>query len=212
VTRLLVIAGTASGVGKTTLALVTAAALALATSAHAFTVRDMRSVTVTLAAPPARIVSLVPSATEAIFAIGGANRLAGVTDFCDWPREARRKPRVGGMITPSLESIVALRPDLVVATDEGNSQATFDQLARLGIPIYVVRAHRLDDALGLVARMGELTGRAGGVGPLLERLRARVARVTDAVRLLTYLFRHGPPHSRGTICVRIEGCSNACQF
>lgn len=153
-----------------------------ATVAHAFTVRDMRNQTITVAAPPLRIVSLVPSATEAIFALGGQDRLVGVTDFCDSPPDAKRKQSVGGMVAPSLEALVALRPDLVVATDEGNSQATFDQLARLGIPIYVVRAHRLAEAFGLIDRMGELTGRAAEVAPLVDALRARVRRVVEAVR------------------------------
>jgi iron complex transport system substrate-binding protein len=161
--------------------IVLAAALTV-TPALGFTARDMREQEVRLAAPPQRIVSLVPSATEAIFAVEGEARLVGVTDFCDWPPAARRKSRVGGMIAPSLESIVQLSPDLVVVTDEGNSDSTFDQLGRLGIPIYVVHAHRLHDAFGLIARMGELTGRRDAVGPLLDRLRTRVQRVVDAVR------------------------------
>ncbi len=157
------------------------AAVLTAAPALAFTARDMREQEVRLAAPPQRIVSLVPSATEAIFAIGGQARLVGVTDFCDWPPAARHKPRVGSMIAPSLESIVQLTPDLVVVTDEGNSESTFAELARLGIPLYVVRAHRLRDTFGLIARMGELTGRRAAVQPLLDRLRARVQGVIDAV-------------------------------
>jgi iron complex transport system substrate-binding protein len=164
--------------------LIVLAAVLTATPALAFTARDMREQEVRLADSPQRIVSLVPSATEAIFAVGGQARLVGVTDFCDWPPAARQKPRVGGMITPSLESIVGLRPDLVVATDEGNSESTFDGLARLGIPLYVVRAHRLRDAFGLIARMGELTGQRDAVRPLLDGLRARVQRVVDAVASL----------------------------
>jgi iron complex transport system substrate-binding protein len=156
--------------------------LVLAEAAQGFTVRDMRDQEVVLARPPERIVSLVPSVTEDIFAIGGEDRLVGVTDFCDWPPAARGKPRVGGMVAPNLETIVALRPDLVVATDEGNSQLTFDQLARLGIPVYVVRARRLDEAIEVIARMGELTGRTVAVAPVVERLRTRVRRVVEAVR------------------------------
>jgi iron complex transport system substrate-binding protein len=162
--------------------LIALAVLAVAAPAPAFTVHDMRGAAIRLAAPPERIVSLVPSATEAIFALGGESRLVGVTDFCDWPPAARGKPRVGGMIAPSLEAIVALRPHLVVATDEGNSQETFDQLRRLGIAAYVVRARRLEEAFALLERMGELTGRQDAVPGVVARLRARVARVTGAVR------------------------------
>jgi iron complex transport system substrate-binding protein len=159
-----------------------AVTLVLAEGVHGFTVRDMREQEIVLARPPERIVSLVPSATEDIFAVGGEDRLVGVTNFCDWPPAARGKPRVGGMVAPNLEAIVALRPDLVVATDEGNSQFTFDQLARLGVPVYVVRARRLQEAIEVMARMGELTGRSTAVGPLVDRLRARVGRVVEAVR------------------------------
>ena len=85
--------------------------------AEALTLRDMLGREVTLPAPPARIVSLVPSVTEIVFALGAQDRLVGRTDFCDHPAAVKTKPSVGGMINPSLESLVALRPDLVVATD-----------------------------------------------------------------------------------------------
>jgi iron complex transport system substrate-binding protein len=156
--------------------------LLVAPAASAFTVRDMLGHEVRLPAPPGRVISLVPSATEIIFALGGDGRLVGVTDFCDWPPAARAKPSVGGMVAPSLETIVALRPDVVVATDEGNSQETFDQLARLRIPLYVVRAHRLDDVRAVISGLGALTGRAATVPSLVEGLGARVRRVVDAVR------------------------------
>src|SRR5439155_1506554 len=83
---------------------------------------------------PARIVSLVPSVTEILYALGAEERLVGVTDFCDYPPAARQRPSVGGMVNPNLEAIVALKPDLVIATTEGNGEETFAQLRRLGIP------------------------------------------------------------------------------
>src|SRR5207245_8041803 len=92
--------------------------LAVSPPVTAFTTRDMLGRDVTLAAPPARVVSLVPSVTEILYALNAEDVLVGVTDFCDFPPEARRKPRVGGMIAPSLEAIVAVRPDLAVATTD----------------------------------------------------------------------------------------------
>jgi len=111
-----------------------ASLLLLAPPAHAFTVRDMLGRQVALAAPPSRIVSLVPSVTEIVFALGGEARLVGVTDFCDFPPAARQKPSVGGMVSPSLEVIATLKPDLVLATTSGNRLETFTGLAQLGIP------------------------------------------------------------------------------
>jgi iron complex transport system substrate-binding protein len=156
--------------------------LALSTApAAALTYVDMLGRSVTLPAPPRRIVSLVPSATELIFALGGEGRLVGVTDFCDWPAAARQKPSVGGMVAPSLESIVALRPDLVIATDSGNRQETFEQLGRLGIPVYLVHANSLSQMMEVTARLGDLTERQAAVPALTRRLQQRIHAVVAAV-------------------------------
>ncbi|MBI4589659.1 MAG: cobalamin-binding protein, partial [Candidatus Rokubacteria bacterium] len=156
--------------------------LLLAGPAGAFTVRDMLGREVTLAAPPQRIISLVPSVTEVIYALGGEERLVGVTDYCDWPPAARQKPRVGSMLAPNLETIVALRPDLVVATSEGNRQETFIQLRRLNIPVFTVNPHRLSDVLAVFTQLGALTGRQAHVGPLTEAVTRRIKAVTNAVK------------------------------
>jgi iron complex transport system substrate-binding protein len=154
----------------------------LATSpAAAVTLRDMLGHEVTLSAPPRRIVSLVPSVTEIIYALGAEERLAGRTDYCEFPAAAKRKPSVGGMVNPSLEALVALKPDLVIATDEGNREETFQQLARLRIPTYLVHATRLGALEDMIARIGALTGRQAAVGPLTESLTRRMQAVRQAV-------------------------------
>ena len=163
-------------------ALAAVALLALASPAHALVLRDMLGREVTLAGPPTRIVSLVPSVTESAFALGGEARIIGVSDFCDWPPAARAKPRVGGMVNPSLETLVALKPDLVVATDEGNREETFVQLQRLGIPVYIVHAHRISEMYDLIARVGALTGRRDAVGPLVAGIQRRIDAVRAAVK------------------------------
>jgi len=151
---------------------------ALASPAHALVLRDMLGREVSMPGLPSRIVSLVPSVTETTFALGGQDRLIGVSDFCDWPPAARAKPRVGGMINPSLEAIVALRPDLVVGTDEGNREETFLQLQRIGVPVYVVHARKVSEMYELIARVGELTARGDAVASLVADIRHRI----DAVR------------------------------
>lgn len=164
-------------------ALVLVAALALPVAdATAFTVRDMQGREVVLAAPPQRIVSLVPSVTEMIFALGGEDRLVGRTDFCDYPAAARAKTSVGGMINPSLESIVALKPDLVVVTSSGNREETFKQLMRLRIPVYQVAAERIAEVKDVARRVAALTGRDAALGPLLDTIDRRVAAVREAVK------------------------------
>ncbi len=155
--------------------------LLLAGPAGAFALKDSRGRELVLPAPPQRIVSLVPSVTEIVYTLGGQERLVGVTDFCDWPPEATKKPRVGSMLAPNLEIIVALRPDLVVATSEGNRQETFEQLERLRIPVFTVNPHRLSDVMAVIAQLGELTGRRAAVGPLTRALARRIAAVEQAV-------------------------------
>jgi iron complex transport system substrate-binding protein len=164
------------------LALAALAILVSGAPAGAVTYVDMLGRDVVLSAPPRRIVSLVPSATELIFALGGEDRLVGVTDYCDFPAAARRKPSVGGMLAPSLETIATLRPDLVIATDSGNRQEVFDQLRRLGIPVYLVRASRVAHVMEVAARLGELTGRQGAVAPLRAQLERRIGTVVEAVK------------------------------
>jgi len=155
--------------------------LAVSPPVAAFTTRDMLGRDVTLAAPPARIVSLVPSVTEILYALNAEDVLVGVTDFCDFPPEARRKPRVGGMVAPSLEAIVALRPDLVIATREGTYEDAVTQLTRLKVPVYLVAAHRVADVTTLIVKLGELSGRQAAAGSLVARLERRIESVKKAV-------------------------------
>src|SRR2546425_4072311 len=155
--------------------------LAVSPPVTAFTTRDMLGRDVTLAAPPARIVSLVPSVTEILYALDAEDVLVGVTDFCDFPPDARRKPRVGGMVAPSLEAIVALRPDLVIATTEGTPEAVVTQLTRLKVPVYLVAAHRVADVTAPIVKLGALSGRQAEAGSLVARLERRIESVKKSV-------------------------------
>ena len=170
-------------------ALVLAAAVVLAAApvlaagpARALTLVDMLGREVTLPAPPRRIISLVPSATELIYALGGEDRLVGRTDYCDYPPAAKSKPSVGGMISPSLETIAMLRPDVVIATTSGNRLETFTKLKQIGIPVYAVHAHRIAEMIDATTRLGELTGRQAAVGPFVAGVERRLHAVADAVR------------------------------
>ena len=157
--------------------------------AQALTVVDQTGHTVTLPAAPRRIVSLVPGVTEILFAIGAQDALVGVTDFCDYPPEARRKVRVGDMLAPNLEILVSLRPDLVVATRSGNREETFDQLKRLGLPVYLVdEPPSITDLLRLVDGLGQLTGRRVAAAAVAAGLERRIAAVRERVA--------GRPHPR----------------
>ena len=149
--------------------------------ARAIVVTDGTGRDMTLPAPPRRIVSLVPGVTEMLFAIGAADRLVGRTDFCDYPPAARAKPSVGGMVAPSLELLVSLKPDLVIVTSSGNSDDTRAQLERLRLPVYLVDPHGLSDVFRTMERLGDLTDRRARAGALVAGLEGRVRAVATRV-------------------------------
>ena len=129
---------------------------------------------VTLPAEVRRIVSLAPNLTETIYAIGAGARLAGDTDFCDVPEEAKSKPHVGAPVNPSLEAIIALKPDLVLATASINWPATADALLKMGVPVYTTDPHSVDDMLTGIAHIGNAIGAEAEANSLAAGLRARL--------------------------------------
>ncbi len=84
---------------------------------------------------PARIVSLAPSVTEVLFALGMGERVAGVTDFCNYPPEALKKPKIGGVMNPSTEAIIALDADLVIGLPSPTQESLYHSLRQLGIKV-----------------------------------------------------------------------------
>ncbi len=148
-----------------------AAALLLAPSARAeIHVTDDLGRAVDLPAPALRVVSLAPSLTESLFAIGAGVNVVGRTIYCNYPAEALRVPAVGGMTNPSIESIVARRPDLIVVSMEGNTPDDFRRLTSLGIPLYVSNPRTLEDMYRSLDRLGVLTGREGRARRLVDSL------------------------------------------
>jgi iron complex transport system substrate-binding protein len=150
--------------------------------AQAFAMRDMVGRELRLPTSPQRIISLVPSVTEVIFALGGEEKLVGVTDYCDFPPAAKQKPKVGSMLSPSLEVIVSSRPDVVIATDSGNRKETMAEIERLGIPVFIVNPNSLQELMIAIGKLGELTGRDAAVSPLIAGLTRRIDAVASAVR------------------------------
>ena len=154
----------------------------LPAAAGAWTVTDPTGRRITIDHPPRRIVSLVPSVTELMYAIGAEDLLVGVTDFCDYPPAAREKPRVGGMLAPSLETMVAMKPDIVMATTAGNREETFTQLEQLHMPVYVVNPASVADVIDLISRRGALTGREQAAAQLAASLQKRIDGVAARVK------------------------------
>ncbi len=133
---------------------------------------------VRLSAPARRIVSLAPNLTEIVFALGLGDRLVGVTDFCDYPPAARRVARVGGVTSPSAEQVVALAPDLVLATTAGNGREQVLGLASLGLRVVVTDPKDLES----VAESFVLIARVAGVPEAGARMAAAFRDRLEAVR------------------------------
>src|SRR2546428_8448311 len=114
---------------------------------------------VTRAAPARRVVSLLPSFTEILFAIGAGDRLVGRTTWCDYPPQALAVPSVGDGMPPSVEAVAARHPDLVVLYRSGPNVAAAEQLERLGIRTVLFDLNRLEDLGPAARRLGVLTGR-----------------------------------------------------
>jgi iron complex transport system substrate-binding protein len=122
-----------------------------------------------------RIVSLAPNLTEIVFALGEGDRLAGDTDYCDYPPEATKKPRVGGPVNPNLEQVVALAPGVVLATKAINRRETVEALARIGVPVYVTDPHSVDDMIVSIEHIGKVLHAEKTAAPLAEGLRGRLS-------------------------------------
>ncbi len=129
--------------------------------------------TVTLARAPQRIVSLAPSITETLFALGLDSSIAGVTEYCDYPPAARSKPRIGGIMNPNVELIIARHPDLVLMTGSGNMRADYDKLTAAGVTVFVSYPRTIDGIYKSITDVGALCARAGEADSLVRHLRSR---------------------------------------
>ena len=130
-----------------------ALALALSAAQAAIEVTDARGVRVALAQPPQRIVSLLPSLTESVCALGGCGRLVGVDRYSNWPAPVKALPVVGGGIDPDVEAIVALKPDLVLASMASRSVA---RLQALGLKVVALEPRTHADARAVLDTIGRL--------------------------------------------------------
>ncbi|HEX6849965.1 MAG TPA: helical backbone metal receptor [Candidatus Polarisedimenticolaceae bacterium] len=147
-------------------------------------------------AHPQRIVSLSPALTEILFALGLGDRVAGVTSFCDWPPEAREKAKVGGYADPSVETILGLRPDLVIVSPgPGNRDAAL-VIERAGIRVQVVPAETLDETFAAFRLVADAAGVPERGAALAAEVRSRLDAVAARVA--------GAPKVRALFCVQTD--------
>jgi iron complex transport system substrate-binding protein len=142
---------------------------------------------IVLEGPAHRIVSLAPSITETLFALGAGDRVVGVTDYCNYPEEAKTKPSVGGIINPSMEAIVGLTPDLVILSTEGNLRDDFIKIESLGIRVFVTDPRTLAGIRKSVLDLGALSG----TSPQAQQIVQSMQEQEEAIRSARLLRRQG---------------------
>lgn len=125
-----------------------------------------------------RIVSLSPSLTDIVYALGAQDELVGITDYTDYPPEAaRQKPSVGAIVNPSLEKIFALHPDIVLALPAFNGADTIAGLQHLGLPVFLFNTAIVSDIYRNIASVGRVLGRDQQASMLIAQLRSREQRI-----------------------------------
>lgn len=144
--------------------------------AHAeIRVHDDAGQSIRLAAPARRIVSLAPHVTENLYAAGAGALIVGVSEYSDYPEQARKLPRVGNYASLDLEAIVAQKPDLVIAWESGNAASHLAKLKALGLPLFISEPKTLEDIASSIERFGELAGTAAVAREAARAFRTRHA-------------------------------------
>ena len=134
-----------------------------------------------LAKPPIRIVSLAPSVTEMLFAIGLDQEIVGVTQYCDYPPEALAKPKVG-YSHPNIESLVALKPDLVLAPREFLRSDTLGKLEQLKIPAFILEAKTIEDIPSHIQALGRMLERSPVADRVATEMRQRIGSIRSRLQ------------------------------
>lgn len=129
-----------------------------------------------------RVVSTAPSVTENIFAAGAGDRLVGVTTFCNYPEEAKSIAKIGDTMTPNMESIIALKPDIVFVSTASQIEAFTKTLEQNGIAVYVTDPTSLESVMNGLQKIGDLFGKDDKVGQLIPDLKRRIGAVWDSVK------------------------------
>jgi iron complex transport system substrate-binding protein len=148
------------------------------------TVTDDYNATVTIQGQPQRIVSLGPSNTEILYALGLQDRVVGVTDYCNYPKEAQEKAKVGGYSTVNIEKVVALQPDLVIAA-YGNTEDVITRLRSMGLTVITLNPLTIDDVFHDIELVGTATGKETEATTCVTGLEKRVQAVKEKTANLT---------------------------
>jgi iron complex transport system substrate-binding protein len=161
-------------------------------------VKDDLGRSVLLPKEPKRIVTLLPSHTETLFAFGVGSRVVGIDDYSDYPAEALRLPKLGGMYDARVESVLGLSPDLVLASETSPATSTME---RVGLTVWAGSARTLDDVYRIARMCGDLTGRKEEAAALIRRIHDEMdhetQRAANLPRVRVYYELDATPYAVG---------------
>ena len=160
---------------------------------------------VKLASNPQRIISLAPANTEILFALGLGDRVIGVTTYCNYPPEAMEKPKIGDFSAPNLEEVVAMAPDLILASNL-HKDKVIPQFEAKGLPIFALSPGTTDEILEAISMVGKITGKDKAAADLVKNMQNRIKTVTDKTSKLPevqkprvfYVVWHDPLMTAGS--------------
>jgi iron complex transport system substrate-binding protein len=169
------------------------------------TITDDLGRKITISKLPQRIISLAPSNTEILFALGLGDSIVGVTDYCDYPEAAKAKPRVAGYSTPDLEKVVSLEPDLILA-ESIQEYTVLPALEKLGLTVIAMSATSIDAVLHDISLVGQISGKSKTATQLVSDLNQRINAVTTKTENLKpeqrlrvlYVVWHDPIWTMGS--------------
>ncbi len=145
-------------------------------------IKDDLGFSLRLNSPPQRIISLTPNITEILFALGLGNKVVGVTRFCDFPDEALKKEKIGGMVDPNLEKIKALDPDLIIGF-RGNPLRTLERIRALRLPLFVLEmGTNIESLFAIIQKVGMVCGNEQKAETLIRSLRERYEKVLSSLQ------------------------------
>jgi ABC-type Fe3+-hydroxamate transport system substrate-binding protein len=145
-------------------------------------ITDEAGRTITVPDSVTRFISLAPNLTEIVFAIGAGDALVGRTTYCNYPAEAQKVEAVGDTLKPSIERIIALRPQIVFVSTASQLEAFTSELEAHHIAVYVTDSHNLEEVFRTIERLADVLGKRPQANELLTQLRARVSAVEDKVK------------------------------
>src|SRR5260370_9035236 len=138
------------------------------------TLKDELGRTVEVPDHPHRVICLIPSVVDIVYSPGAGADVVAISDFTKYPREALQKPSIGLRLSPSIEAIVALHPDLVLGSGDLNVLESAGSLQRLGIPVFMVDPHGIDGIYASILSLGKALNRETEANALVTRLRTRM--------------------------------------